>query len=271
MIRNLFLEKSNFSDQGLLLACAKAKDASTLSRVLQFDQEGDDRTNDFDNRENPLVAASLTDHVECVRLLYNAGFRIRLGEEDSRAVNSSFEVHESSLCTRMSSLFNDDEEQQTLDPVVRFLKFKAFTKPHYLTLDTLRDKKLQIKRVFRLGEHAKILAESFPEHSVEYLLLREDLKKYARDLLDECSNSREVEELLEDTGGGGQGRRDSLFDEALHKEQKPFVAHAYFQHMLRKCLEVGMGYNSRSHFIKGILPQKILTPKPHILDSNGVW
>ena len=148
------------------------------------------------------------------------------------------------------SLFTDDEEQQTLDPVVRFLKFKAFTNPHYLTLDTLGDKKLQIKRVFRLGEHAKILAESFPEHSVEYLQLREHLKKYARDLLDECSNSQEVEELLEDTGGGGQGRRDSLFDEALHKEQKPFVAHAYFQHVLRNCLEVGMGYNSRSHFIK---------------------
>ena len=146
--------KSNFSDQGLLLACAKAKDASTLSRVLQFDQEGDDRTNDFDNRENPLVAASLTNHVECIRLLYNAGYRIRLAEEDSRAVSGSFEVPESSLCTRMSSLlwslFTDDEEQQTLDPVVRFLKFKAFTNPHYLTLDTLRDRKLQVKRVFRL-------------------------------------------------------------------------------------------------------------------------
>ena len=23
--------------------------------------------------------------------------------------------------------------------------------------------------------------------------------------------------------------------------------------------------------VKGILPQKILSPKPHILDSNGVW
>ena len=146
--------KSNFSDQGLLLACAKAKDASTLSRVLQFDQEGDDRTNDFDNRENPLVAASLTNHVECIRLLYNAGYRIRLAEEDSRAVSGSFEVPESSLYTRMISLtwslFTDDEEQQTLDPVVRFLKFKAFTNPHYLTLDTLRDRKLQVKRVFRL-------------------------------------------------------------------------------------------------------------------------
>ena len=121
------------------------------------------------------MAASLTDHVECVRLLYNAGFRIRLGEEDSRAVNSSFEVPESSLCTRMSSLtwslFTDDEEQQTLDPIVRFLKFKAFTNPHFLTLNTLREKKLQIKGVFRLGEHSKILAESSPEHSVEYLLL----------------------------------------------------------------------------------------------------
>ena len=100
------------------------------------------------------------------------------------------------------------------------------------------------------------MAESFPEHLVEYLLLREHLKKYARDLLDECGNSPDVEELLEDTGGTDQGTRDSLFDEALRKEQKPFVAHAYFQHVLRDCLEVGMGYNSRSHFIKGILPQK---------------
>ena len=64
------------------------------------------------------------------------------------------------------------------------------------------------------------MAESFPEHSVEYLLLREHLKKYARDLLDECGNSPDVEELLEDTGGSDQGTRDSLFDEALCKEQK---------------------------------------------------
>ena len=216
-----------------------------MSRVLQFDQEGDDRTIDFDNRENPLVAASLTDHMECIRLLYNAGYRIRLSEEDSRAVNGSFEVPESSLymriCSLTWSLFTDDDEQQTLDPVVRFLKFKAFTNPHYLTLDTLRDRKLQIKRVFRFDEHAKILVESFPEHPVEFLLLREHLKKYARDLLDECGNSPDVEELLEDTGGSDQGRRNSLFDEALRKEQKPFVAHAYFQQVLRDCLEVGMG------------------------------
>ena len=39
-------------------------------------------------------------------------------------------------------------------------------------------------------------------------------------------------------------------DDVLSKEQKLFVAHAYFQHVLRNCLEVGMGYNSRSHFIK---------------------
>ena len=81
-------------------------------------------TNDFDNRENPLVAASLTDHMECVRLLYNAGYRIRLAEEDSRAVKSSFEVSESSLYTRMSSLtgspFTDDEEQDTLDPAKEY-------------------------------------------------------------------------------------------------------------------------------------------------------
>ena len=52
-------------------------------------------------------------------------------------------------------------------------------------MDTSGDKKLQKKKDFRLREHAKILAESFPEHLVEYLLLREHLKKYARDLLDE--------------------------------------------------------------------------------------
>ena len=95
-----------------------------------------------------------------------------------------------------------------------------------LRLDTSGDKKLKKKKVFILGEHANILAESFPEHLVEYFLLREHLKKYARDLLDECSNTAEVEELLEDTGGNGHGRRDSLFDEALRKEQKPFVSHA---------------------------------------------
>ena len=60
----------------------------------------------------------------CFRLFYNAGYRIRLAEEDSRAVKSSFEVSESSLYTRMSSLtgspFTDDEEQDTLDPAKEY-------------------------------------------------------------------------------------------------------------------------------------------------------
>ena len=67
---------------------------------------------------------------------------------------------------------------------------------------------------------------------MEYLLLREDLKKYAKDLLDECSNSQEVEELLEDTGGGGQGRWCNFYSADISKKMLSSLAHCQlFRHM----------------------------------------
>ena len=94
-----------------------------------------------------------------------------------------------------------------------------------------------------------MLSEHFPEHSVEYLKIREQLKTYAKDLLGQCNNSQEVAILLK-YSPKAEGRQDPLFIWAFSQEQKPFVAHPYYQQFLRESLQVGMGFSPTSSFIK---------------------
>ena len=201
--------------------------------------------------ENPMIAASLDNNLQCMQLLYKAGYRIHLAEEDANAVRSSMEVPESETGAA------DSDPDPLKDPVVRFLHFKAYTNPLYLSIDMVeRDTNRSIgnlmsedpiKRAFALGQRAKLLAEHFPEHWVEYMNMREQLKTYAKDLLGQCNNSQEVEILLK-YSPKAQGRKDPLFIWALSEEQKLFVAHPYYQQFLRQSLQAGMRHSSTSSF-----------------------
>ena len=236
---------TNSSAQDLVLACTKNNDPETLNKILLM---RDDEMS-FDNRgqsENPMIAASLANHLQCMQLLYKAGYRIRLADEDAKAVRrSSMAAPE----TRVA----DSDRDPLKDPVVRFLHFKAFTNPLYLSLDLAHGGNFlsedPIKRAFILGQRAKMLSEHFPEHSVEYLKIREQLKTYAKDLLGQCNNSQEVAILLK-YSPKAEGRQDPLFIWAFSQEQKPFVAHPYYQQFLRESLQVGMGFSPTSSFLK---------------------
>ena len=224
--------------------CTKNNDPETLKKILLKRDNGVS----FDNggqSENPMIAASLANHLQCMQLLYKAGYRIRLADEDATAVSISMEeVPE----TRVE----DTDQDPAQDPVVRFLHFKAFSNPLYLSIDLAQGDTLAaedpIKRANALGQRAKLLAEHFPEHSVEYLKMQEQLKTYVKDLLSQCSNSQEIEVLLK-YSPRAQGRQDPLFIWALSWEQKLFVAHPYYQQFLRESLQAG-GYSSTSSFIE---------------------
>ena len=84
---------------------------------------------------------------------------------------------------------------------------------------------------------------------MEYLKIREQLKIYAKDLLGQCNNSQEVKILLK-YRPKAEGRQDPLFIWAFSQEQKPFVAHPYYQQFLRESLQTGMGFSPTSSFIK---------------------
>ena len=109
-----------------------------------------------------------------------------------------------------------------------------------------------IKKTFALGQHAKSLAEHFPEHSVGYLEIREQLETSAKELLGHCNDSKEVETLLRfiplRSRRKATSEHDFLFMSALHQEQTPFVAHPYYQQFLRSSL----GYDTGGSLTSGV-------------------
>ena len=182
----------NFHDasQGLILVLTKNNDHQTLSEILQMREATSHRLENIEESENPMVEASLADDIKCMRVLHKAGYRVRLANEDWKAVKINVPVTKFSI-----SCEEKEEKDKTVeeDPVIRFLRFKAFSNPLYLSLElaaergpgtdnprkvsidnfVLRD---PIKRAFALSQHAKLLAGYFSEHSVEYMEIRAQLK-----------------------------------------------------------------------------------------------
>ena len=92
------------STQGLVLVCTERNDPETLKKILL----NRDNEVSFDNggqSENPMIAASLDNNLQCMQLLYKAGYRIHLAEEDANAVNSSMEVPGSDVSGRVPGEF----------------------------------------------------------------------------------------------------------------------------------------------------------------------
>ena len=268
------LMTDNFS-QGLVLAFTKNNDPETLYKVLQiaqsknlslkFSEESERK------HENPIIAASLENDIKCMRLLYKAGFRVRLAEKDWKSVKNLIKPPETRIRKKSQNLVKNlvkapetkSETKTNPDPVKRFLLFKAYANPLYLSLELSEGKTSResflfrdpIKKAFALGNLATSLAEHFPEHSVEYVKIRKQLKTFAEELLGHCNNSDEVAILLTyvpQDGGGSEATReqDSLFITALSNEQKPFVAHPYYQQFLRTSLQDETGDSLTSGGLK---------------------
>ena len=180
--------------------------------------------------------------------------------------------------------------------MIRFLRFKAFSNLLYVSLelaaergpraDTLRKVPIDnfvlmdhIKRAFALSQHAKSLAGYFPEHSVEYMDIRAQLKCYAKELLSHCNNSEEVQTLLtlipEDSGDSATFEFNYLFMSALRQEQKPFAGHPYHQHLLRLSPQEGAGFNSTSgvftKFFSILMAQLVFLLNPAVILVDSLF
>ena len=163
------LVTKNFS-QGLVLAFTKNDDSETLNEVLQLLRDANLSFEVSEASENPIVAASLASDIKCMRLLYKAGYRVRLAEKDWKLVKNLIKTPETRIPIRKKS----ETKRKLEDPVIRFLRFKAYANPLYLSLE-LAEGKLQragggtttsrksfvfrdpIKKAFTLGQHAKSL------------------------------------------------------------------------------------------------------------------
>jgi hypothetical protein len=225
-------------------------DPATLKAILSWGKK--QKMKDHDSQmqvleDNPILLASLDGYTECMKHLYKAGYRIMLLDGDWRIVKTALEqakigveIHYSPTKVKGKARIKR-EGWETDDPVKRYLRFKAYANPDYLSMELLHNKekatkKLKsidpLRRSFVLGAHAKLLAEYFPEHSDEYIQISLNCQTYARSILGHCNNADDVKMLLEYSPRehGDSDTEDSNWHIALWEEHKNFVSHPYYQH-----------------------------------------
>ena len=76
------------STQGLVLVCTERNDPETLKKIL-LNRDNEVSFDNVGQSENPMIAASLANHLQCMQLLYKAGYRIRLADKDAKSVRRS--------------------------------------------------------------------------------------------------------------------------------------------------------------------------------------
>ena len=147
--------------------------------------------------ENPILLSSLEGYTACMEHLYRAGYRIRLLNSDWRRVKSELDHSDrnqpflNSLEKAWANLIQYKEVCcQSEDPVSRYLLFKAYANPQYLSIQLLdripADTSLAtvdpLRLAFALGHHAQLLARYFPEHTVEYTKIGESCENQRKRL-----------------------------------------------------------------------------------------
>ena len=122
-----------------MFAFTKNDDSETLSKVLQMGQDAKLSCQVKDASGNPIVAASLANDIKCMRLLYKAGYRVLLAEKDWKSVKNLIKAPETRIPIRKKS----ETKRKLEDPVIRFLRFKAYANPFYLSLELADGKTLR--------------------------------------------------------------------------------------------------------------------------------
>jgi hypothetical protein len=228
--------------------------------------------------KNPIVLSCLEGYTLCTERLFRAGYRVALHPEDRRRVEGALQwalpVASQIQVLRAESMAGNQRTQQNHrwasrihkrvdiktsdDPVERFLLFKAFASPHYLSVAfteanmTINELKMSdpLRKAFVLSQYSKFLSDYFPEHMEEYTEIREGCEKFARDILEQCNSTEDVRVLMEHRSreGGDEAAEDTTWHIALWEEHKQFVAHPYYQHLTGRRMW-GENFNPHRYFL----------------------
>ena len=266
-------------------------DPETLEAILFWGKENQmtNAPNSPKVEDNPILLSSLEGYTECMKHLYQAGFRIDLLDKDRKMVARCMNRSTASQSVRgwMARAMQvrdgwDDDGEFAIDPVKRYLVFKAYANPHYLSIkltkstehDDLKsfssldksemespEKEDPLRQAFSLSSHAKLLADYFPEHAAEYNRIGDACSRYASDILGYCNNSEEVDILLNHRPGSAavegeeeEEDKNTNWHMALWQEHKSFVSHAYYQHFTWNRIR-GTTFDPYKFF----LPRRLLT------------
>ena len=141
------------------------------------------------------------------------------------------------------------------------MAFKAYTRPHYLTLafteeerisddhdigdDDIKDLQLldPLRRAFDLAEEAENFNSSFTgmsDFKKHYSNIQDDLEVFCHDLLTQCSDMNEVKMLLmhnpDNDDDDDDDPEEKNWEKALLEGRKDFVAHPFFQQYFLKMM-----------------------------------
>jgi hypothetical protein len=109
-----------------------------------------------------------------------------------------------------------------------------------------------ITRCFDLDLWAKHASQTYPEYKNECQQIADDANEFAVQLLDQCSNSCEVDLLLSERSGASRYFRYSYaikyarLYQAIEHNRKEFVGHMYCQQMLRDQWCGGINWKEKS-------------------------
>eukprot|EP00092_Neocalanus_flemingeri_P004977 GFUD01005353.1.p1 GENE.GFUD01005353.1~~GFUD01005353.1.p1 ORF type:complete len:895 (-),score=157.64 GFUD01005353.1:705-3389(-) len=279
---------SNDIFQTAVLYSALNDDPKTLEAVLEWGSNNNQKAPEESKRKNcPILIASLEDYTQCIKHLYRFGYKIKLPDEDKERIETVLTMNDAlandmhfyySLCKGKKNMeevsncvgpFHVDVRKVKkisleFDPVERFLRFKAFANPHYISVDFLENgdflkneennDKLRmldpIRKSFALARYSKHLSSYYTQHSQEYNGISRKCQDFAQDVLEQCDNIQEVEMLLEHSPNlnDDENNENTNWHLALWEGHKKFVGHHYFQNFLWNKI-TGENFNWDNYFL----------------------
>ena len=167
----------------------------------------------LDRHRNPMLVACTQGYPECVSILYKAGYRFNMYEEDekfiqrltsldhAKAISSIHYLYErmyfgEKSCSTISQLPKKKlvsmDSSTEFDPVERFIRFRAYASPTYISTTFQEsdfeelDKVDPLRKTIACSTYAEYLGEYYPQQQAEYQQIAEVCEQYAEDILDQC-------------------------------------------------------------------------------------
>ena len=221
-----------------------------------------------------MVIACVQDFYRCVKVLYRHGLRVELCKEDqeqieflitmNHVVANDFHLYYSLFCgtkhvnieqefggkttrRRRHPSFKKVPHATYLDPVNRFLKFRAFASPIYISLtydatpttgDFIQDEKIltekdPIRKAFACATYSKYLSTLNTQQSDEYEKVGKACIFFTGELLDQCEDMDEVKLILNYSNSDEMEQCENTnWNIALWEGHKEFVSHHYYQQFI---------------------------------------
>jgi len=217
---------------------------------------------------NPMIIACVENFYRCVKVLFRYGFRIHIFKEDQEQIEELFHMNHvvandfhlyyqlyfgSKHVNLQAEIETHKLRRQTsikkhtnviyLDPVDRFLKFKAYASPTYISL-TYNETPLlgdhitlsandPIRKAFACATYSKYLATSNATHGDEYEKVGKACITFTEELLDHCEDMEEVKLILNYSNSDNlEECENANWNIALWEGHKKFVGHHFYQQFI---------------------------------------